>query len=38
MPTNVEADVEVQRLGYAERRLTFPRAQTHKIEGSSGNV
>lgn len=38
MPTKVEADVEVQRLGYAERRLTFPRAQTHKIEGSSGNV
>jgi hypothetical protein len=38
MPTNVEADVEVQRLGYAERRLTFPRAQTHKIEGTSGNV
>lgn len=38
MPTKVEADVEVQRLGYAERRLTFPRAQTHKIEGTSGNV
>ena len=38
MPTNVEADIEVQRFGYGERRLTFPHAQTHKIEGRSGKV
>jgi hypothetical protein len=38
MPTNVEADVEVQGLGYAEKKLTFPHAQTHKIEGRSGGV
>jgi len=38
MPTDVEADIEVQRFGYGERRLTFPHAQTHKIEGRSGGV
>lgn len=36
----VDADIEVQRFGYAGdgegRRLLFPRAQTHKIEGRSG--
>jgi len=38
MPTNVEADIEVQRFGYADKRLVFPRAQTHKIEGRSGGL
>lgn len=38
MPTNVEADIEVQRFGYAEKRLTFPRAHTHALEGRSGGV
>jgi hypothetical protein len=38
MPTNVEADLEVQRFGYAQSRLTFPRAQAHQIEGRSGGV
>jgi len=38
MPTNVDADIEVQRFGYTDRRLVFPRAQTHKIEGRSGSV
>jgi hypothetical protein len=37
---NVDADIEVQRFGYAGdgqgRRLLFPRAQTHKIEGRAG--
>lgn len=38
MPTNVDADIEVQRFGYADKRLVFPRAQTHKIEGRSGTM
>ncbi|MBV8757867.1 MAG: hypothetical protein JO257_11340 [Deltaproteobacteria bacterium] len=38
MPTNVDADIEVQRFGYAEKRLSFPRAQTHAIEGRTGSV
>jgi hypothetical protein len=38
MPTNVEGDVEVQGLGYGDRKLSFPHAQTHKIEGRSGSV
>ena len=38
MPTNVEADIEVQRFGYAEKRLVFPHAHTHAIEGRSGGV
>jgi len=38
MPTNVEADIEVQRFGYGERKLTFPHAHTHKIEGRSGKA
>jgi hypothetical protein len=37
---NVDADIEVQRFGYAGdgqgRRLVFPHAQTHKVEGRSG--
>src|SRR5262245_55493983 len=36
----VEADIEVQRFGYhgdgAGRRLAFPHAHTHKIEGRAG--
>ncbi|HEY5947319.1 MAG TPA: hypothetical protein VIV40_17565 [Kofleriaceae bacterium] len=39
---NVDADIEVQRFGYAGddqgRRLLFPHAQTHKIEGRSGHT
>ena len=39
---NVDADIEVQRFGYEGdekgRRLRFPRAQTHKIEGRSGQT
>lgn len=38
MPTNVEADIEVQRFGFGDRKLTFPHAHTHKIEGRSGGV
>jgi hypothetical protein len=38
MSTKVEADIEVQRFGYAEKRLAFPRAHTHAIEGRSGGV
>lgn len=38
MPTKVEADIEVQRFGYAEKRLAFPHAQTHAIEGRSDGV
>jgi hypothetical protein len=38
----VEADIEVQRFGYAGddkgRRLLFPHAQTHKIEGRAGHT
>ena len=38
----VDADIEVQRFGYSGdgqgRRLLFPRAQTHKIEGRSGTT
>jgi len=38
MATKVEADIEVQRFGYAEKRLAFPHAHTHAIEGRSGGV
>ena len=38
MSTKVEADIEVQRFGYAEKRLAFPHAHTHAIEGRSGGV
>lgn len=38
----VEADVEVQRFAYEGgdqgRRLVFPRAQAHKLEGRAGNT
>jgi hypothetical protein len=39
MATRVEADVAVQRFGYADdgvRRLLFPHAHLHEIEGKSG--
>jgi hypothetical protein len=40
MPTRVEADVDVQRFGYAGdengRRLLFPHAHLREIEGRSG--
>jgi hypothetical protein len=39
---NVDADIEVQRFGYSGdsqgRRLLFPHAQTHKIEGRAGHT
>lgn len=42
MPTNVGADIEVQQFGYVGddkgKRLLFPHAQTHKIEGQSGSA
>jgi len=42
MPTKVGADVEVQQFGYvgdeAGRRLVFPHAQTHKVEGKTGGT
>ena len=40
MATRVEADVDVQRFGYAGdekgRRLLFPHAHLREIEGNSG--
>ncbi len=42
MPTNVDADIEVQRFGFIRdetgNRLVFPHAQTHRIEGRSGQT
>ena len=42
MPTQVDADIEVQQFGYVGddkgKRLVFPHAQTHKIEGQSGTA
>jgi hypothetical protein len=42
MPTKVGADIEVQQFAYvgdeAGRRLVFPHAQTHKVEGKSGSA
>ena len=39
---NVDADIEVQRFGFsndgAKRRMVFPHAQTHKIEGRAGQT
>jgi hypothetical protein len=39
MASRVEADVDVQRFGYADdngRRLLFPHAHLHEIDGKSG--
>jgi hypothetical protein len=40
--TEVEADVEVQRFGFvgdsAGRRLVFPHAHTHRVEGKTGGT
>lgn len=40
MPNHVESDINVQRFGYTGdeqgRRLTFPRAESHNVEGRSG--
>jgi hypothetical protein len=42
VPHRVETDIKVQRFGFAGdeqgRRLLFPRAESHKIEGRSGAV
>ncbi|MFT3695502.1 MAG: hypothetical protein QM831_20370 [Kofleriaceae bacterium] len=42
MPTNVGADIEVQQFGYIGdekgKRLIFPHAQTHRVEGKSGTA
>ena len=42
MPTRVGADIEVQQFGYAGddkgKRLLFPHATTHKVEGQSGTA
>ncbi|HEX7701980.1 MAG TPA: hypothetical protein VF403_14690 [Kofleriaceae bacterium] len=42
MPTKVGADIEVQQFAFvgdeAGRRLVFPHAQTHKVEGKSGSA
>ena len=42
MPTQIEADVEVQRFGFtfdpAGKRLLFPHAQTREVEGKSGGA
>jgi len=42
MPTNVGADIEVQQFGYVGddkgKRLVFPHAQTHRVEGQSGSA
>lgn len=42
MPNRVESDVSVQRFGFtgddAGRRLHFPRAESHHLEGRSGAV
>jgi hypothetical protein len=39
---NVDADIEVQRFGFTSeghaRRLLFPRAQSHKLEGRAGQT
>jgi hypothetical protein len=39
---NVDADIEVQRFGFSgegpRRKLVFPHAQTHKIEGRAGHT
>jgi hypothetical protein len=42
MPTKVGANIEVQQFAFvgdeAGRRLVFPHAQTHKVEGKSGSA
>lgn len=42
MPHHVESDITVQRFGYTGdehgKRLTFPRAVSHAVEGRSGAV
>ncbi len=42
MPHHVETDITVQRFGFTGdeqgRRLSFPRAESHKTEGRSGSV
>ncbi|MEO6776426.1 MAG: hypothetical protein ABI467_26010, partial [Kofleriaceae bacterium] len=42
MPTRVGADIEVQQFAYVGdetgKRLVFPHAQTHKVEGQSGTA
>ncbi len=42
MPTNVGADVEVQQFSFVSddqgKRLVFPHAQTHRVEGKSGGA
>ena len=42
MPNHVESDITVQRFGYTGdaqgKRLTFPRAESHAVEGRSGSV
>ncbi len=42
VPTRVESDISVQRFGYVGdengRRLLFPRAEAHRVEGRSGAV
>src|SRR5687768_3902206 len=42
MPHHVESDLSVQRFGYTGdeqgRRLEFPRAESHNIEGRSGGT
>ena len=42
MANQVETDITVQRFGFmgdeAGRRLRFPRAESHQVEGRSGTV
>lgn len=42
MPTQVEADIDVQRFAFKSdesgKRLVFPHAQTHQIAGKSGGT
>ncbi|HEY4242362.1 MAG TPA: hypothetical protein VGM88_21240 [Kofleriaceae bacterium] len=42
MAHHLESDVSVQRFGYtgdaAGKRLTFPRAESHRVEGRSGSM
>lgn len=42
MPVHVETDVSVQRFAFTQdeggRRLTFPRAETKRVEGRAGSV
>lgn len=42
MPTKVETDIHVQRFGFTSdpkgKRLHFPRAESHQVEGRAGSV